>query len=262
MAAVAGRMAAVAGRMAAVEGRMAAVRRPFSRPQDDPPGTSRLFVAVPVADDVREAVGRLMEELAGAPIDERPGPAALGPRGGAASDAPIPGSDAGRARAGARRGRGHGGRGSGPVPCRALRRRGFPVAATARVLWLGIGAGAVELGALARRLNGELERLGWPSEDRPLAAHLTLARTDGVPGSDERARRLIEIGRDLRLAWQADSLVLYKSHTGHGLHEVRSPGRGAVLGRPLKGRSPGPATREARVVVGRELALHGSCQKP
>src|SRR5664280_1544610 len=50
-------------------------RRPgapgFVRPEDDPPGTSRLFIAVPVADDVRAAVGVLMESVAGASIDER-----------------------------------------------------------------------------------------------------------------------------------------------------------------------------------------------
>ena len=174
-------------------------------------------MAVPVADDVREAVGRLMEELAGAPIDERaPGqPRWVRVEGlhltlrflGATPDVRVQELAAAVAMA------------AGEVaPFRVELSGGgaFPSPQRPRVLWLGIGAGAVELGALARRLNGELERLGWPSEDRPLAAHLTLARTDGVPGSDERARRLIEIGRDLRLAWQADSLVLYKSHTGHG----------------------------------------------
>jgi len=61
-----------------------------------------------------------------------------------------------------------------------------------------------------------LQRLGWPAEERPFQAHLTLARTDGVAGSDEKARRLMELARDVRLAWQADSLVLYKSHLGRG----------------------------------------------
>ena len=66
------------------------------------------------------------------------------------------------------------------------------------------------------RVRLALERLGWPPDDRPFAAHLTLARTDGVPGSDEKARRLIELARDVRLAWLADSMVLYKSNLGRG----------------------------------------------
>jgi 2'-5' RNA ligase len=83
-------------------------------------------------------------------------------------------------------------------------------------LWIGIGRGEAELVALSRRLNDGLHRLGWPLDDRPLQAHLTLARTDGVQGADEKAERLIERARDLRLDWQADSLVLYKSNLGHG----------------------------------------------
>ena len=43
----------------------------FRRPEDDPPGTSRLFIAVPVADDVRAAVGDLMAGVARASIEER-----------------------------------------------------------------------------------------------------------------------------------------------------------------------------------------------
>jgi len=188
-------------------------------------------VAVPVADDVRAAVGRLMAELAGAPIDERaPGqPRWVRVEGlhltlrflGATPDVRV--QELAEAVAMA----------AGEVaPFRVELSGGgaFPSPQRPRVLWLGIGSGTAELGALARRLNAELERLGWVSEDRPLAAHLTLARTDGVPGSDERARRLIEMGRDLRLAWQADSLVLYKSHTGHGPTQYEALARAPFSG--------------------------------
>jgi 2'-5' RNA ligase len=65
-------------------------------------------------------------------------------------------------------------------------------------------------------LNERLAPLGWPPDDRPFAPHLTLARTDGVPGADERARHLEEAARDLRLSWGADRLVLYKSIVGRG----------------------------------------------
>lgn len=192
-------------------------RRPFMRPPDDPPGTSRLFVAVPVADHVRDGVGRLMEELAGAPIDVRaPGqPRWVSVAGlhltlrflGATPDTRLP--ELAEAVAVAAR---------GVAPFRIELSGGgaFPSPQRPRVLWIGIGTGEAELVGLAGRLNAELHRLGWPLDDRPMQAHLTLARTDGVPGADEKAARLIELARDVRLDWQADSLVLYKSNVGHG----------------------------------------------
>lgn len=174
-------------------------------------------MAVPVADLVREAVGRLMEQLAGAPIDVRgPGqPRWVRVDGlhltlrflGATPDVRLQELSAAVAAAA-----------QGVAPFRVELTGGgaFPTPQRPRVLWIGIGAGAEELEALGRRLNGELQRLGWPPEDRPFTAHLTLGRTDGVPGSDEKARRLIELGQDVRLSWQADTLVLYKSHPGRG----------------------------------------------
>ena len=85
-----------------------------------------------------------------------------------------------------------------------------------RVLWVGIQAGAAQLGGLTARLSVELQRLGWPPDDRPFAPHLTLARTDGVAGAGEHARRLVDLAEDLRLNWVADRLVLYRSVLGRG----------------------------------------------
>ncbi len=174
-------------------------------------------MAVPVADDVRETVARLMEQLAGAPIDVRgPGqPRWVRVEGlhltlrflGATPDVRLQELSAAVTAAA---------RGVAPFRVELTGGGAFPTPQRPRVLWIGIGAGVPELGALARRLDGELRRLGWPPEERPFAAHLTLARTDGVPGSDEKARQLIELARDVRLAWQADRLVLYKSHLGRG----------------------------------------------
>ena len=192
-------------------------RRPYLRPQDDPPGTSRLFVAVPVADDVRAGVARLMEQLAGGPIDVRaPGqPRWVSIEGlhltlrflGATPDTRL--AELAEALAATTR---------GVAPFQVVLNGGgaFPTPQRPRVLWLGIGEGQPELAALGGRLNDELHRLGWPRDDRPLQAHLTLARTDGVPGADEKARRLVELARDVRLSWLADRVVLYKSNLGHG----------------------------------------------
>jgi 2'-5' RNA ligase len=194
-------------------------RREFRRPEDDPPGTSRLFVAVPVEGSVRAAVGELMARLAGpdASIEER---SAGQPRWvrveglhltlrflGATPD--VRQAELAAAIEAAALGE--------PAFTVALSGGGaFPNERYPRVLWLAIAEGAPQLQSLALRLNTELARLGWTSDDRPFQAHLTLARTDGVPGADDAARRLIRASSDLRLAWKADRLVLYKSVLGRG----------------------------------------------
>ena len=53
---------------------------------------------------------------------------------------------------------------------------GFPNLRRPRVLWVGIGAGAEPLSALAADVEANLEPLGFPREDRPFRGHLTLAR--------------------------------------------------------------------------------------
>jgi 2'-5' RNA ligase len=92
----------------------------------------------------------------------------------------------------------------------------FPAPSRPRVLWVGITEGVPALERLAGRLSEGLLPLGWPPEDRPFKPHLTLARTDGVPGAAERAERLIEAAADLNAGWEADRLVLYKSVLGRG----------------------------------------------
>lgn len=189
----------------------------FRRPEDDPPGTSRLFIAVPVADDVRAAVGELMAGVAGASIEERSSgqPRWVRVEGlhltlrflGATLDERQP---AVVAAIGAAAG------GVAPFAISVNGGGAFPNAYRPRALWIGIDAGAGELAGLARQLNDELRILGWPSDDRPFQGHLTLARTDGVAGADDFARRLVEAARELRLTWRADRLVLYKSILGRG----------------------------------------------
>jgi 2'-5' RNA ligase len=189
----------------------------FRLPEDDPPGTSRLFIAVPVADDVRAAVGDLMAGVARASIEER---ASGQPRWvrveglhltlrflGATLDERQHDVVAAVVAA------------AGGVAPFAIELNGggaFPNAYRPRVLWIGIDAGVDELAGLARQLNDELRILGWPPDDRPFQGHLTLARTDGMAGADEYARRLVEAARNVRLTWQADRLVLYKSLLGRG----------------------------------------------
>ena len=184
---------------------------------EDPPGTSRLFIAVPVAEAVRDAVGALMEEVAGGPVDRRlPGqPRWVRVEGlhltlrflGATPDDRRAELVAAISNAAAV-----------TRPFRVVLSGGgaFPNQYRPRVLWIGIAEGGPELAALERRVDAELVRRGWSPDDRPFTAHLTLARTDGVQGAADRARHLIDAAEDLELAWEADRLILYKSNLGHG----------------------------------------------
>jgi 2'-5' RNA ligase len=207
--------------------------RGYQPPVADPPGTSRLFMAVPVADQVREAIAGLMEKVAGGPVDRRmPGqPRWVRVEGlhltlrflGPTPDVRLQELATAIATTAAE---------AVPFPIELSGGGAFPNQYRPRVLWIGMGQGTSELRALAARLDVELERLGWSPEDRPLTPHLTLARTDGVPGSDEKARVLIEAARDLSLGWQADRLVLYKSNLGHGPTHYEALAAAPLAGRP------------------------------
>jgi RNA 2',3'-cyclic 3'-phosphodiesterase len=102
----------------------------------------------------------------------------------------------------------------------------FPSAARPRALWLGVTDGEEELAAAAAKLDDALAGAGWPREDRPFRAHLTLARSDGVRAGPAVARRLIEAAASVRQPFRAESLVLFESISGGGparyvpLHEV------------------------------------------
>jgi 2'-5' RNA ligase len=102
----------------------------------------------------------------------------------------------------------------------------FPSAARPRALWLGVTDGATELATAAAQLDDALAEAGWPREDRPFRAHLTLARSDGVRAGPAVARRLIEAAASVRQPFRAESLVLFESISGGGparyvpLHEA------------------------------------------
>lgn len=80
-----------------------------------------------------------------------------------------------------------------------------------RVLWLALTEGANALGELASDLAGELRDKGFTLDDRPFAAHLTLARASRPKGDPdlatarERARAL-DLGSS-----RVERVVLYDS---------------------------------------------------
>ena len=66
------------------------------------------------------------------------------------------------------------------------------------------------------RLDGALVDAGWPPETRPFKAHLTLARSDGVPAGRAIAQSLMDEAADLRIPARIDRIGLFESLTGGG----------------------------------------------
>lgn len=87
----------------------------------------------------------------------------------------------------------------------------FPNAANPRVVWAGLHGDIEALGRLARDLDRELTKLGFPPEKRGFSPHLTLARVKFTKGLRdlEKARTAIE-GREFG-AFVGEKLALYRS---------------------------------------------------
>ncbi|MGI0149880.1 MAG: RNA 2',3'-cyclic phosphodiesterase [Thermoplasmata archaeon] len=66
----------------------------------------------------------------------------------------------------------------------------FPSLARMNVIWVGV-EGAEPIARIAELLEASLEPLGFPREDRPWKAHVTLARVKGRQDLD-RVRRILE----------------------------------------------------------------------
>jgi 2'-5' RNA ligase len=92
----------------------------------------------------------------------------------------------------------------------------FPNPHRPRTLWLGVTQGTRELAGLAEALDRELVVAGWPARERPFRAHLTVARSDGIPAGADVGRRLVDAGAGLDLRSAADRVVLFESITGRG----------------------------------------------
>ena len=102
----------------------------------------------------------------------------------------------------------------------------FPSLARPRSLWVGVREGGPELAALADGLSRMAREVGLELETRPFAAHLTIGRTDGVPLGPVAARALAAAASEVEVRFDADRVVLFRSHLGGGparyeaLHEA------------------------------------------
>jgi 2'-5' RNA ligase len=101
----------------------------------------------------------------------------------------------------------------------------FPSSGRPRTLWVGLAAGGVGLSGLAEAIACEPRISPWMphhpagpagADHKPFNPHLTIARTDGVPGAARLARALQAEAATLQAPFMADRVVLYRSILGQG----------------------------------------------
>jgi len=94
----------------------------------------------------------------------------------------------------------------------------FGPAYAPRVLWVGVGGATERLRATQRRLVAELDARGLPHDDKPFAAHLTLARLQRPLSSDEQTRLTAIMGEPApsNATWQADEIAVMASELRPG----------------------------------------------
>jgi len=85
----------------------------------------------------------------------------------------------------------------------------FPTERRARVLWLGVSEGQALLAQLAAAVGALLEPVGYPPEQRPYHAHLTLAR---LKSPADLRPVVADVGPGpVGRAWTAGEVVLFQS---------------------------------------------------
>jgi 2'-5' RNA ligase len=88
----------------------------------------------------------------------------------------------------------------------------FPSARRARVLWAGVSGEVSALAQLVAELGRQLAPLGFPPEERPFSAHLTLGRSRDPRGLPGLAAALARCGDGPSARWTVTQLVLFRSH--------------------------------------------------
>jgi len=87
----------------------------------------------------------------------------------------------------------------------------FPDTRKPRVLWCGISEDAAKLAALQKQLDDDFAGIGFPAEDRPFRAHLTLGRikdSHGLTGLDEAMKKHVAFAAG---EFTSKELILFQS---------------------------------------------------
>ena len=87
----------------------------------------------------------------------------------------------------------------------------FPDARRPRVLWCGITGEVEKLSVLRKQLDKDFADIGFPGEDRPFRAHLTLARIKDVHGLAGINEALIKHNAFAAGEFNCTELILFQS---------------------------------------------------
>ena len=90
----------------------------------------------------------------------------------------------------------------------------FPDRRSPRVLWAGVSGDTEALAALARRVDDACVNVGFPREQRPFSPHLTLARLRDRASADNRQRTrtvLADIGLPPAESFAVEAFHLIRS---------------------------------------------------
>src|SRR5512145_1575211 len=87
----------------------------------------------------------------------------------------------------------------------------FPDARKPRVLWCGIAGDVVRLSALQKQLDTDFADAGFPAEDRPFQAHLTLGRMKDPRGVTGISEVLTKHGAFSAGGFLSQEVVLFQS---------------------------------------------------
>jgi 2'-5' RNA ligase len=88
----------------------------------------------------------------------------------------------------------------------------FPDARRPRVIWCGVTGDVEKLINLQKKLDDELAAIGFPSEDRPFRAHLTLGRIKDPSGFSGISEALTKYNTFAAGEFNCTELILFQSH--------------------------------------------------
>jgi len=87
----------------------------------------------------------------------------------------------------------------------------FPKLDYPRVLWVGVDEGENETTEIAKRLEEDLEKIGFQKENRPFSPHLTLARIHGSKNKDKLKSLIQQTTFISKNKTYVDKVTLFKS---------------------------------------------------
>lgn len=88
---------------------------------------------------------------------------------------------------------------------------GFPTLEAARVIWVGMSHGKEDLKKLAQAVEKACGPLGFPMEEKPFKAHLTIGRVRSMRGHKRLVKQIEGISFRGKSPWPIESVTLFHS---------------------------------------------------